>query len=87
MYRVVVCISLRPSILDPQGKAIRHALHDLGQHSIESVRVGKRIELMVDAEDEAAASQIAERASDMLLANAVMEDFAIESVESVGEPA
>ena len=82
MYRVVVRISLRPSILDPQGKAIRHALHDLGQSAVESVRVGKRIELVVDAADEAEAGRIAERAADTLLANAVMEDFAIESVES-----
>ena len=80
MYHVVVTITLRPSILDPQGKAIRHALHDLGQSAVQDVRVGKRIELTVDAASADEASAVAKRACETLLANAVMEDFAVESV-------
>lgn len=82
MYHVVVTITLRPSILDPQGKAIRHALHDLGQRAVQDVRVGKRIELTVDASSEDEATAIASRACETLLANTVMEDFAVESVEA-----
>lgn len=80
MYHVVCRITLRPSILDPQGKAIHHALQDLGQTAVQSVRVGKRIELTIDAESESAAREAASRACDTLLANAVMEDFEVESV-------
>ena len=83
MYHVVVQISLRPSILDPQGKAIRHALHDLGQGAVQDVRVGKRIDLTIDAASEAEAREAAERACETLLANAVMEDFAVESVREL----
>lgn len=83
MYHVVVTITLRPSILDPQGKAIRHALHDLGQSAVEDVRVGKRIELTVNAENEEEARAVAARACETLLANAVMEDHAVESVRAV----
>lgn len=83
MYRVVVRITLRPSILDPQGKAIRQALHALGQDAIQEVRTGKRIELSVEAKSPEAARAAAERACETLLANAVMEDFAVESVEAM----
>ncbi|MEM6327001.1 MAG: phosphoribosylformylglycinamidine synthase subunit PurS [Bacteroidota bacterium] len=86
MYHVVVQITLRPSILDPQGKAIHHALQDLGQTAIQNVRVGKRIELTVEAEGPEAAQAAAARACETLLANAVMEDFAIDSVTRL-EPA
>ncbi|HIG73007.1 MAG TPA: phosphoribosylformylglycinamidine synthase subunit PurS [Bacteroidetes bacterium] len=79
MYHVVCRITLRPSILDPQGKAIHHALHDLGQTAVQGVRVGKRIELTIDAESEEAAREAASRACETLLANAVMEDFEVES--------
>ncbi|MEM1056090.1 MAG: phosphoribosylformylglycinamidine synthase subunit PurS [Bacteroidota bacterium] len=83
MFHVVVQITLRPSILDPQGKAIRHALHDLGQSAVQDVRVGKRIELTIEADTEANARTAAERACETLLANAVMEDFAVESVTAL----
>lgn len=80
MYHVVVSVTLRPSILDPQGKAIRSALHSLGQSAIDDVRVGKRIELTVEASGEGDARDAARRACETLLANTVMEDFEIESV-------
>ena len=83
MYHVVVTITLRPPILDPQGKAIRHALHDLGQAAVQDVRVGKRIELTVEASNEGDARTVAERACETLLANAVMEDYVVESAEAV----
>ena len=77
MYKAIATITLRPSILDPQGKATQRALHDLGATRVESVRIGKSIELMIDAASEAEAREIATRACQQLLANSVMEDFRI----------
>ena len=64
-------------LLDPQGKAVRTGLHNLGLKGISDVRVGKIITLQVDAETEADAHKIAEDASKKLLANPVMEYFEI----------
>lgn len=77
MYKVTVNITLRNSILDPQGKATHHALENLGLNKISNVRIGKLVELDVEAEDEEEARNIAEDACKQLLANAVMEDYEI----------
>lgn len=78
MYKATIRITLRPSILDPQGKAIHHALHSLGYPAVDDVRAGKLVELRIDTEDRVEAERIAHEASQKLLANQVMEDFAIE---------
>ncbi|GAA5522567.1 phosphoribosylformylglycinamidine synthase subunit PurS [Aliifodinibius salicampi] len=77
MYKATVNVTLRKSILDPQGKAAHHALKDLGLTNIEEVRIGKLIELNIDADDKDTAFDIAETACTKLLANEVMEDFEI----------
>lgn len=82
MYKATVRIVLRPSILDPQGKAIHHALHSLSYEAVEDVRVGKLVELRIDAASREEAERIAREAAEKLLANEVMEDFSVE-VESV----
>ncbi len=87
MYRVLVRITLRPSILDPQGKAIERALHDLGQDSVSSVRTGKHIDLAIQAESAGAAEAAARTACSTLLANPVTEDFSILEVTPVEETA
>ena len=84
MFKATVRITLRPSILDPQGKAIHHALHSLGYAAVGDVRAGKLIELQIDTEDRAEAERIAVEASHKLLANEVMEDFSVE-VEPVAK--
>jgi len=72
--RVVVDVVLKPEILDPQGQAILGALGRLGIDGVSGVRQGKHFELDVDdALDDAALARIA----DTLLANPVIEDFAI----------
>ncbi|MEM1042069.1 MAG: phosphoribosylformylglycinamidine synthase subunit PurS [Bacteroidota bacterium] len=81
MFKATVRITLRPSILDPQGKAVRQALHSLGYAGIEGVRTGKLVELHIDAEDRGEAERIAREAAEKLLANPVMEDFAVEVSE------
>jgi phosphoribosylformylglycinamidine synthase len=78
MYKAKVNVTLRPSILDPKGKAAHHALENLGLNQVEKVRIGKFIELDVNATSEADAKAVVEQACSKLLANEVMEDFTIE---------
>ncbi|MEL6821565.1 MAG: phosphoribosylformylglycinamidine synthase subunit PurS [Calditrichota bacterium] len=75
--KVAVKVRLKPSILDPQGKTVNNALHQLGYDSINSVRIGRLIELDVDSDDKAEVERIVREASEKLLANTVMEDFEI----------
>lgn len=81
MYKANVNVTLRKSILDPKGKAAHHALHNLGLKSVESVRIGKFIELDINADSEEEAKKIADSACTQLLANEVMEDFKIEIIQ------
>ena len=64
-------------LLDPQGKAVMGGLSNLGLKNIEDVRIGKHIQLTIEAKDADEAKKIAEEASQKLLANAVMEEFII----------
>ena len=74
----------RPGLLDPEGKAIHHALHSLGWEGVEDVRVGKAIYLDMDAESPEQALEIAETMCRKLLANPVTEDFEVSVVEVEG---
>lgn len=65
-------------LLDPQGKAVTGSLHNLGLSGVRDVRIGKHINLQVEAADEAAARELAQNACKKLLANPVMEAFEIE---------
>lgn len=64
-------------LLDPQGKAVLGGLANLGIKSINDVRIGKHIQLQIDAQTKEEARAIAEEASKRLLANPVMEEFTI----------
>lgn len=77
MFKATVNVTLRKSILDPKGKAAHHALQDLGLTDINEVRIGKLIEMDIDAKNKEDAFEIAETACTKLLANEVMEDFEI----------
>lgn len=79
MYKVKVYVTLRESILDPQGKAVTGSLHKLGFEEVQSVRIGKFIEMTLNG-----AENPEERVRQMcakLLANEVMEDFRYEIEE------
>ena len=79
--KAVVDIYLKQGVLDPQGKAVHHALHSLGFDEVTDVRVGKQIVLRLDEKD---ADKAAERVKEMcetLLANTVIEDYKIEIVK------
>ncbi|MEE3501546.1 phosphoribosylformylglycinamidine synthase subunit PurS [Acidiphilium acidophilum] len=75
--KAIVTVRLKPGVLDPQGKAIGHALEGLGFTGIEDVRVGKVIELELSETDEQQARDAAEKMARRLLANTVIEDFVI----------
>lgn len=83
MYKANIHITLRQSILDPQGKATQHALHNLGFGDVNKVRMGKFVEMWIETNDEGAARTIADNACNKLMANPVMEDysFTLEHVE------
>ena len=79
MARVVVDVMLKPEILDPQGQAVANALPRLGVSGVESVRIGKRIEIEFTGE---ADLEQARAIADKLLANPVIEDFTVRVEET-----
>ncbi len=79
--KALVHVTLKPDVLDPQGKAIQNASVSLGYEAIQSVRQGKLFELELDARDVAAAQKLLAELCKKLLANPVIEDFEIVSVE------
>lgn len=87
MYKADIRITLRPSILDPQGKTTHHALQELGYDAIEQVRMGKYAVLWIDVDTEEDAEAVARAACQRLLANPVMEDFEIVLTETEPEQA
>ena len=78
--KVRVHVSLKPGVLDPQGRAVHHALEGLGFGQVEDVRVGRLIELDVaEGTSDAALDEMCRK----LLANMVIENYRIEKPESV----
>jgi phosphoribosylformylglycinamidine synthase len=76
--RARVTVMLKPGVLDPQGKAIGHALANLGFAGVGEVRVGKVIELELAETDPARAKAAAEEMARRLLANTVIESYRAE---------
>jgi phosphoribosylformylglycinamidine synthase subunit PurS len=79
--RFEVVVSLKPGLSDPQGKAVEGSLPAMGWTNVEGVRVGKVVELTVEAEDEAAARAQVEAMAERLLSNPVIEDYRILETE------
>ena len=76
--KAVVHVDLKPGVLDPQGRAIAHALNGLGFEDVTGARVGKVITLELTATDRAAAEQEVARMCEKLLANTVIERYRVE---------
>lgn len=76
-FRVHVRIIPRPGLLDPQGQAVEHALGALGFEGVSEVRIGKAIELTIEATSPTDAEAKARQMCERLLANPVTEDFVI----------
>ena len=73
-----VYVTLKPSILDPQGKTVKQALESLGFKAIQDVRMGKYVEITLTHKTTAAAKNDVERMCQKLLANPVIEQYRIE---------
>lgn len=75
-----VFVTLKSGVLDPQGEAVKHSLGTLGFSGVEAVRQGKVIELTLAETDKTAAEAKVRQMCDKLLANTVIEDYAIEFI-------
>jgi phosphoribosylformylglycinamidine synthase len=78
--KAIVNIQLKNGVLDPQGKAVLHALGSLGFDSVNDARIGKQIILDIDSDDKESAKQSVAKMCEELLANTVIEDYMIEMV-------
>ena len=76
-FDIEVRVKPRPGLLDPQGEAIHHALDSLGYPGVGDVRVGKVIDIGLEAESEADALERADEMCRKLLSNPVTEDYRI----------
>jgi phosphoribosylformylglycinamidine synthase PurS subunit len=81
MRKAIVYVTLRESVLDPQGHAVRGALHSLGFDEVKEVRIGKYLEVNLDTADRAQAEERVREMCEKLLANTVIEDYRFEIVE------
>jgi phosphoribosylformylglycinamidine synthase len=81
IYQASVQVSLRPSVLDPAGEATKAAAVRLGVEGITSLRIGKAIQVELEAPDLATAQSQLELLSDRLLANPVIEDWTLDLAE------
>jgi len=85
VFRARVQVSLRPSVLDPAGEATRAAAARLGVEGIRRLRIGKAIELELEAADQEAARSQLELLSDRLLANPVIENWHLDVLDASGD--
>ena len=86
-YHSRIYVTLRSSVLDPAGTAVQSGLEQLGYQGVESVRIGKYIEVTLQAENQAEADQQLHQMCDQLLANPVIENYCFELVEKGVESA
>ncbi len=77
IYLFEAVVTLKPVVNDPQGLVVRNGLHQLGFAGVQEVRVGKHIEITLDAVDEATAHERATQMCEKLLRNPVIEDYRI----------
>ena len=82
-HRFAVNVTPKPGILDPQGRAVEGSLGHLGIEGVSAVRVGRRVELTVDADDAVAARAVVERLASELLSNPLIEAYAVEALDGV----
>jgi phosphoribosylformylglycinamidine synthase subunit PurS len=81
-FRYAVNVAPKAGILDPQGRAVEHSLPHLGVSGVSAIRVGRRVELTVEAADAAAARAVVERLAGELLSNALIEVYQVEPLEA-----
>jgi phosphoribosylformylglycinamidine synthase subunit PurS len=77
IFEVAIAVTLKPVVNDPQGLAVRSGLEQLGFRSVSDVRVGKYIQLRLEADDEDAARAQVTQMCEKLLRNPVIEDYRV----------
>jgi phosphoribosylformylglycinamidine synthase len=77
-FRFAVAVMPKPGILDPQGRAVEQGLPHLGVDGVRDVRVGRRVELTVEAASEGAARAVVETLARELFSNPLIETYAVE---------
>ena len=80
-YHARIYVTLRSSVLDPAGTAVESGLKQMGYTEVESVRIGKYIEMQLSADSEKQAKQHLDEMCDRLLANTVIENYCFELTE------
>jgi len=81
-FRFAVNVTPKPGILDPQGRAVEGSLGHLGIEGVSGVRVGRRVELTVEAVGAAEAAAVVERLARELFSNPLIEAFAVEQLDA-----
>ena len=81
-YKARVLVNLRPSVLDPAGEAVRSAAKRLGVDGINKLRIGKSIDIEIEAPDHLEAKRRLDLLSDKLLSNPVIEDWVMDLHEN-----
>ena len=79
-FRFAINVTPKPGILDPQGRAVEGSLGHLGISGVSDVRVGRRVELTVEAADPAMAFATADRLASEMLSNPLIEAYAVEEL-------
>ncbi len=74
-FKAEIDVMPHDALLDPQGKAVTHAMASIGMHEIQGVRIGRHIRLFVDSESIETAKERVEEACKNMLANAIMESY------------
>lgn len=82
MLKAKIFVELKPSVLDPQGKAVTNSLHNLGFEDVSQTRIGKYIEIVFDSSDREYVSAEITKICDSLLANPNTETYRFELMES-----
>ncbi len=86
-FRFAVNVLPKPGILDPQGRAVEQSLPHLSVTNVSRIRVGRRVELTVTADSEAAARAVVDGLAKELLSNPLIESYGIELLEATSSTA
>ncbi len=81
-FKAEIDVMPHDALLDPQGKAVTHAMASIGMNEIDGVRIGRHIRLFVDSDDLESAKSKVEEACKKMLANAIMESYSF-NVEAI----
>ena len=75
MFKAKIDVTLKKSVLDPQGDTVLQALHSLGHRNVQALRVGKHFEVTLEASDRIKAEEDVRSICDQLLTNPIIEEY------------